>query len=90
MALEVYGELDADIGERLTVAEDRVRELERLIEAMPDAEARASSLSELALDFRALLRANEPQRVSTLLQNAGVWLRVERDGDERVIEIGVG
>lgn len=24
------------------------------------------------------------------LQNAGVWLRVENTGDERVIEIGIG
>ena len=90
MELEVYGELSEDVGGRLRVAQDRVDELHRLIEAMPDAEQRAEALGELSVSFRDLLRDNDPQRVSTLLQNAGVWLRVEREGDERVIEIGIG
>jgi hypothetical protein len=90
MDLDVYSELDVDIGDRLAVAQDQVAELERLIEAMPDAAQRAAALEELSVSFRELLRENDPHRVATLLQNAGVWIAVERDGDERIIEIGIG
>ena len=90
MALEVYQELEQDGQARLSAARLQADELHRLLDALPDAAARAKALQHLAVDFRQLLDG-DPHRVATILQNAGIWVHIERQSrDSFDIEIGQG
>lgn len=77
MEVSIYREADRELLERLEIARAQAAEARAELEALPDREARRAALEAVLEGFAQALAEDEPVRVSTLLQNAGIRVYIE-------------